>query len=202
MTSNAVPEPSRSYRLLPQERFARGYLGISLMLLLLSAGLLIWNPPALSTIRPVLVVTAVIGALILTLMILVRQMSYVVCQMDELLIHLPFRSFVVPYAHVRSIRPDAFYRIFPPGEQPGWQRNVLSGVWSRTVVAVELNEFPWPRRQLRTWGGKYLLLPHSSGLVLPVRDWMALRTELDERYAAWRVRQRPDKRPKSPFWMT
>jgi hypothetical protein len=177
-------------------------LGISLTLLLFSAGLLIWDPPALSMIRPVLVVTAVIGALILTLMILVRQTSYVVCQMDGLFIHLPFRSFLVPYANVRSVRPDALFRIFPPGEQSGWQRNVMSGVWSRTVVVVELNEFPWPRRQLRTWGGKYLLLPHEPGLVLPVQDWMALRTELDDRYAAWRLRQRPEKRPKYPFWMT
>ena len=123
-------------------------------------------------------------------------------QMDELFIHLPFRSFLVPYANVRSVRPDALFRIFPPGEQSGWQRNVMSGVWSRTVVVVELNEFPWPRGQLRTWGGKYLLLPHEPGLVLPVQDWMALRTELDDRYAAWRLRQRPEKRPKYPFWMT
>lgn len=203
MASNPVPKRGRAYRLLPQARFARSYFGISLLLLLISAGLLLWNPPVLSVIRPALVVTAVVGALILMVVILIHQTSYVVCEADGILIHLPFRSFFLPYAKVQTVRPDAFYRIFPPDEQSSWQQSVMSGVWSRTVVAVDLVEFPWSRRQFRMWGGKYLVQPHAPGVVLPVEDWMALRSELDERNAAWRVRQRPPKQSaQHPFWTT
>ncbi len=203
MTSNAALKAGRRYRLLPQMRFAQSYLGISLTLLLVSAGLFIWNPPVLSIMRPVLLVTAVLGALILTMVVLIRMTSFVVCEEDGFLLHFPFRSFLVPYAKIRAIRPDAFHRIFPPGQQSSWQQAVMSGVWSRTVIAVDLVELPWPRRELRVWGGKYLLQPGIPGIVLAVEDWIALRSELDQRNTAWRVRQRTDSpEAKRPFWMT
>ena len=73
--------------------------------------------------------------------------------------------------------------MFPPEKQRWTQRSFLGPLWGRTVVVVEMDRLPLPPSQLRRRMGKYMVSPDGLGIVVPVRDWMRFRTELDEAIA-------------------
>jgi hypothetical protein len=153
---------------------------VSLLIVATMAGLLIWNPPQEAGYRPYFFVVLVGSAAVLILTFLYRLTAYVQCREDELIVQLPFFRLTAPYDAIRTTRPNEFIRVFLPQEQRWTQRYFLRWLWKATVVEVDLEKLPAPRPWLQLRMGKYLLDPHEDSLVLAVRDWIALRSELDE----------------------
>ncbi|MGD2207424.1 MAG: hypothetical protein PVH17_11670 [Anaerolineae bacterium] len=164
---------------------------VALLLLLVSGGLLLWNPVEFEPYRPHLSAILVGTGMILVLTFLFRLRAYVQCRKNELRVQLPFYRFTIPYRQIKATRPASLTRLFPKEEQRWTQRRFLRWLWGQTVIVIELNELPHPELWLRLWMSKYLLSPEEVGLVLAVRDWLALRTELDESVARERRRQQP-----------
>ncbi|MGD8397607.1 MAG: hypothetical protein PVG11_01985 [Anaerolineae bacterium] len=118
--------------------------------------------------------------MILILTFLFRLRAYVRCLKDDLLIQLPFHRLVIPYREIRRSRPSDLYRIFDPREQRGTQLRFLEPLFGKTVLVLEMERLPAPRRQLQIWMSKYMLLPEDEGLVIPVHDWIAFDRALEE----------------------
>jgi hypothetical protein len=118
--------------------------------------------------------------MILILVLLYRMRAYVQCREHNLYLRLPLSKLVIPYTEIRSTRPTELHHMFPPAKQRWTQRSFLGPLWARTVVIVEMEELPLPPSQLRRRMGKYMVSPDGLGIVVPVRDWMRFRTELDE----------------------
>lgn len=174
------PSQGKRHPLLLQQELNEQNFWPCLLLLAVSGGLLAWNPEPFAGYRPHLIAILVASGLILILTSLLRLRAYARCREETLLIQLPFLRLEIPYSMVKTSRPAEFYRTFPPSEQRWTQRRFLRSLWHRTVVVVELERWPRPRFWLRLWLSKYMLCPDAVGLVLPVRDWMAFRTEFDE----------------------
>jgi hypothetical protein len=151
--------------------------------------LLIWNPPEFQVYHAHLIVIAVGTGLILVLTFLFRLRAYVQCLDEGLLIQLPFLRLDIPYREIKATRPDQIGRVFPAEEQRWTQRRFLRWLWGHTAVVVELKQLPRPRRWLKMWTGPYLIHPQEESLVLPTRDWIAFRAELDEFLARARRRK-------------
>lgn len=146
----------------------------------LSAALLIWTPTRLVAYRTNLSVILAGTGLILILTFLFRLRAYAQCRVEGLRIQLPFYRLTIPYEEIKVTRPSDFYRVFPPKEQPRIQRHFIEPLLAKTVVVIELGALPRRKAWLRLWLSRYMLCPEVVGLVLPVRDWIAFRTELDD----------------------
>jgi extradiol dioxygenase family protein len=159
---------------------------VGILIVALVAGLLIWNPPKAAGYRPYLfvVLTGTGGILILTF--IYRLRSYVQCRENAICVQSPFFHLAIPYSTIRATRPNEFARLFPPKEQRWTQRYFLRWLWGTTVIVVDLEQLPAPRPWLQLRMGKYLLDPNEASLVLPVRDWIAFRNELDEFLSRYR----------------
>jgi hypothetical protein len=166
--------------LLLQQHLNEQNFWVSLLIVGATAGLLIWNPPEMARYRGYLSVVLLGTGCVLILTYVYRLRAYVQCREDTLCVRLPFYRLAIPYSSIRATRPNEFLRLFPPEEQRWTQRSFLRWLWGTTVVVVDLEQLPAARPWLRLWMSKYMLDPRETSLVLPVRDWIALRSELDE----------------------
>ncbi len=158
----------------------------SILILAVSIGLFVWNPPELEPYRPHLLVIFVGTGLLLILTFLFRLRAYARCDSDALEVQLPFFSLTVPYRDIKASRTAQFARVFPPDEQRWTQRRFLRWLWGHTLVVVEMERLPRPRTWLKLRMGPYLLHPLEESLTLPVRDWITFRSDLDEALAHYR----------------
>ncbi len=184
----------KRYPLLIYRRLFSLYAGPLVMLFLVSAAPLgatfVWELPRLQPIRWTLVIIAVISILLLLALFVARWLAFVRCRTNSLLIQVPLYQVVISYGRIRLTRPVEFARIFPPRGQTWSQRRFLESLWGRTVIVVETKGLPLPRWWLRLWLSKYLLLPHDSGFVFAVEDWMGLSQEIDSFRSNWLLRRK------------
>jgi hypothetical protein len=175
-------DPKRGKRrpLLFQQRFSEQVFWPCLLSVAICVALFVWNPADLELYRSSLVVTLVGTGSILVITLFFRLRAYVQCRRNELRVQCPFYRLDVPYRAIKTTRPSELYHVFPPVEQRWTQRRFLEPLWGKTMIVVEMDQLPGSRFWLRLWAGKYLLCPDTVGLVIPVRDWMAFRAELDE----------------------
>jgi hypothetical protein len=174
------PTRGKRYPMLLQQQLNEQIFWPSIAIIALSAALLVWDPVELQSRRPLLAVLLTGTGLVLILTFVLRLMAYAQCRAEGLLVRLPFYRLTLPYADLKASRPTELFRMFPPNEQRWTQRRFLRSLLGRTVVVLELEQLPHRRPWLRLWMSKYMLCPGAVGIVLPVRDWIAFRTELDE----------------------
>jgi hypothetical protein len=166
--------------LLLNKRFSELIFWQCIVIMVTSAILLTWTPAALESKRLYLAPILVGTGLILVLTLLFRLRAYAQCRARELWIQVPFAHLSIPYNEIRATRPNDFYHLFPPKEQPRIQRRFLKPLLGLTAVVIDMEKLPRSKAWLRLWMSKYMILPDSVGLILPVRDWIAFRIELDD----------------------
>jgi hypothetical protein len=152
----------------------------AILIVILTAALLAWQPPELASYRVLFALAFVVAALVLILTYLYRVRAYVRCHDHALIVQLPFYRLTIPYTLIEKTHPSDLFRLFPPSEQRAVQNNFLEPLFGQTVLVVEIFDLPAPRNQLGLWLSKYMLSPDHTGIVLPVRDWIALDTEIEE----------------------
>lgn len=171
---------SRRHRLLFQQRLAEMVFWPGLLIVVLCIALLLWAPPALAAGRPRLIVAAMAAGVIALFSQWLSLRAYVHCRADGLRLHLPLRRWTIPYDQIQSTRLVELTRQFPPENEPWSRRRFLEPFAGTTAVVVELDRLPATRSRLRLWMSPYMLSPQIPGLLLPVRDWLTFRGELDE----------------------
>jgi hypothetical protein len=174
------PKAGKRHPLLLYHRFGDQVFWSAILIFAICAALIIWNPAPFQPYRLHLGIILVGVGLILVLTLVFRLTSYVQCRLDGLRIQTPFQRMRILYTSIRLTRPTQLYHVFPPDAQRWTQRGFLEPLWGKTVVVVELAKLPHHARWLRLWMGKYLICPDVAGLVLVVREWMTLRSEIDE----------------------
>ncbi|MFQ6015745.1 MAG: hypothetical protein ACE5NP_09920 [Anaerolineae bacterium] len=166
-------------------RTFRQLLPTGLLLILLTAGLLVWDPPELEQYRPVLQLILALAALLLLLTFAMARLAHV--QVDDKGVHLqlPFYRFDLSYDDIQNTRPAPLYQLFPPEEQSWSTRQHLEPLYKLTAVVVRVKKFRRPRWWLRLWLGDKILV--KNGIVLVVKDWMSLRRAIGEESSARRL---------------
>lgn len=183
----------RRYRLLYQQRFQEMIFWPAILIVVLTAALLVWQPPELHPYRGLFVLALTVSILVLILTLFFRLRAYVRCRDRDLLIQLPLYRLTIPYTEIKKSRPAELLRLFPPSEQRDTQNRFIEPLFGHTVLVVELSSLPVSDRQLRLWMSKYMINPDHAGIVLAVRDWMALDTEMEERRARSQYFERPSR---------
>ena len=140
------------------------------------------------------------GTILITLaflMFLMRTMAYVQAYPDHLRVATPFIRLKVSYRRIRTIHPVEFHKLFPLAKASWADRRILEPFYGKTVLVVELSEFPIRQSVLRLFLPRVMFSTQAKGLVLVVKDWMALSTELDSYQGSWLQKVTPV--PRSPY---
>jgi len=140
-----------------------------------------------------LFVAALLLLLFALLAFVTRRMATVQAHADHLRVVTPLYRFNVSFRRLRGVQTSAVEQIFPPKNQKGVDRSLLEPFYGATAVVVNLNDYPVSLGVLRFFLPYPMLIPKSKALVLIVKDWMALVTEIDSARGSWQQEhsQRP-----------
>jgi hypothetical protein len=159
---------------------------LGLLLLLIWGWEWYYSQPLLRTKASIWLPAAGLVLLVFTLFAFFgRNMAYVQAHRDHLRLVTPFLRTNISYRRVRSAHPVVFQKLFPPKEASWAQRQLLTPFYGKTVVVVELSDFPLSPGILRLFLAPQMFSPRSKGLVFLVSDWMAFSTELDSFRGTW-----------------
>jgi hypothetical protein len=125
------------------------------------------------------------------LIFLMRSMAYVQASKDHLRVATPFFRLKVSYRRIRTAHPVEFNQLFPPSKANWADRRLLAPFYGRTALVVELSEFPVKASILRLFLPRVMFSTQAKGLVLVVKDWMALSTELESYLGVWQQKATP-----------
>jgi hypothetical protein len=131
------------------------------------------------------------------LMFLMRRMAYVQAHTDHLRVATPFIRLKISYRRIRTTHPVEFHQLFPPSKARWADRRLLAPFYGKTVLVVALTEFPIRRSILNLFLPRVMFSTQAKGLVLVVKDWMALSTEMESYMGAWLQKSTPV--PRSPY---
>lgn len=93
----------------------------------------------------------------------------------------PFLRMNVSYRRVHRTATASMASLFPPRSLRGLKREILEPLAARTALVIELNGYPIPRSTLRLFLSPFFfkVKDRTPHLVILVRDWMGLSTELE-----------------------
>lgn len=140
------------------------------------------------------------GTILITLgflLFLMRGMAYVQASTDHLRVATPFIRLKVSYRRIRTTHPAEFHQLFPLSKAKWAERRLLEPFYGKTALVVELSEFPIRPSVLRLFLPRVMFSPQAKGLVLVVKDWLALSTELESYQGVWL--QKVTSPPRSPY---
>jgi len=190
----------RRFRLLIYERMWQRWAGPCILIVLASV-VLWWVAPYIpflpSSFRifgliPLRILTLVpipVFLIILAYAYLARSLAWVQCRSGHLRIQTPIYPLAISYIRIKGVRPQRMAQVFNPAEQKTSQRSWLQPYWGRTVVVVEITNYPLSKTWLRFWFSPYLFTPNATGFVFLVEDWMALSRQIDDSRASWEMRR-------------
>jgi hypothetical protein len=151
-----------------------------------------WHTPQIPILylprRPLALVPALASLCLLIYALLARRMAWVQCRAEHLRIQTPLYPLAISYGRIKGIRPSPLSKVHDPSTQKRAMREWLRPYWARTVLVVELSEYPLPMRWLRLWFSPFFFSTTGSGVVLLVKDWMALSAQLQDYGSAWQTR--------------
>jgi len=178
----------KRHPLMLYRRLAAYYRQPLILLLLVSGGLLAWDPAELQELRLALLLTLLLSLTLLSLTFVMSRLAYVQCGDNGLRVQLPLYRLDVGYDSIVQTRSVSMAALFPPSKQPFSSRGFLNPLWQSTAVVVELEWLPQSRQQLRLWMDSRMIL--KKALVFLVEDHRALRRQIDEAVVRWRVSRR------------
>ncbi|RLC67553.1 MAG: hypothetical protein DRI48_01980 [Chloroflexi bacterium] len=182
----------KRFRLLIYERMWKRW-AWPCILILPAAVVLWWVAPSLSITHPLYralaLVPAFVSLALLAFTFLARRRAWVECRRNHVRIQTPLYPLVFSYARIKATRPQSFAQVFPPSQEKAARRSWLGPYWGKTVLLVEISQYPVSKTWLRLWLSPYLLSPASPGFVFLVDDWMGLSRQLDDFRNAWSMRR-------------
>lgn len=129
-----------------------------------------------------------------------RNMAYVQPRQHHLRLVTPFLRLNVAYSRIRSSHPSNFFQLFPPANASWATKKFLEPFYGKTVVVVELTNYPINPAFLRLFLPAQMFSRQSKGFVLVVPDWMEFSTELESFRGNWmQAQKRGPKKPISPW---
>jgi hypothetical protein len=123
--------------------------------------------------------TGILAILTGLFFLLLRQVAYVQPHRSYLKVVTPFLRFNISYKRLIKTTTAEMYQLFPPRSMSGWVREMFEPLASQTALVLELKSDPLPRWVLRLFLSRFFFKDKTPHLVILVRDWLGLSTEID-----------------------
>jgi len=129
-------------------------------------------------------------------LIAMRSLAYVQPFPTYIKLAAPFLSIKISYKRVRKTTSSEVGAIFPSNRVPGWKRDVIGPLASRTALILELTGWPANPKMLRVFLSSFFFKDKTPHFVLLVNDWMRLSMEIDSMRTGGGMAQE-EKRPQN-----
>lgn len=121
----------------------------------------------------------VLAILVGIFFLIIRHIAYVQPFPGYLKIVTPFLRFNISYKRIHKTTIVEMHYLFPPKSMSGWIRNIFEPLAGRTAIVIELKGYPISPTILRVFLSRFFFKDRTPHLVLLVKDWMRLSTEID-----------------------
>ncbi|MEW6288028.1 MAG: hypothetical protein AB1509_17595 [Chloroflexota bacterium] len=124
--------------------------------------------------------------------LVIRQIAYVQPFRGHLKVVTPFLRFNISYKRLLKTTTAEMRQLFPPRGMSGWMRDIFEPLAAQTALVLELKSHPLPPWVLRMFLSRFFFKDKTPHLVLLVKDWMGLSTEIDSFRTGDGTPQKPD----------
>ena len=91
----------------------------------------------------------------------------------------PFLRMNISYRRIHKTTTVEMRQLFPPQIMSSWMRDIFAPLASQTALIVELKGYPISPVILRMFLSRFFFKDKTPHLVILVKDWMKLSSELD-----------------------
>jgi hypothetical protein len=113
------------------------------------------------------------------LMLILRKSAHVQAFRDHLRLVTPFLRLSISYRRIRRVNTATVSSLFPPRSLRGMNRDILEPLFGQTALVLDLNALPVPMSTLKLFLSPFFFKDRTAHIVILVRDWMGLSTELE-----------------------
>lgn len=125
------------------------------------------------------VAIGVLAIMIGIFFLVIRQIAYVQAFPGYLKFVTPFLRINISYKRIQKTTTVEMRQLFPPKSMSGWMRDIFSPLASQTALVIELKGYPISAVILRMFLSRFFFKDKTPHLVILVKDWMRLSSELD-----------------------
>jgi hypothetical protein len=113
------------------------------------------------------------------LFIVIKNFAYIQPLPNYLKLVTPFLRVNISYKRIKRTIPTEMHLLFPRKSLSGWMQDIFAPLANQTALVIELNGYPISPTILRIFLSRFFFKDKTPHLVILVKDWMMLSTELD-----------------------
>lgn len=121
----------------------------------------------------------VLAILIGLFFLVIRQLAYIQPFPGYIKLVTPFMRVNISYKRLVKTTTSEMRYLFPPKSMSGWMRDIIAPLASQTAIVLELKSYPVSPLLLRMFLSRFFFKDKTPHLVILVKDWMGLSTEID-----------------------
>lgn len=125
---------------------------------------------------------AIIGVLAILIgffFLIIKNFAYVRPFPTHLKFVTPFMRINISYKRINRTVPTEMRQLFPFKSMSGWNREIFSPLAGKTAVVIELKGYPISPIILRLFLSRFFFKDKTPHLVILVKDWMRLSSEIE-----------------------
>ncbi len=111
--------------------------------------------------------------------LVIRHIAYVQPFPGYLKLVTPFMRINISYKRIQRTMTSEMRVLFPPKSMSGWMRDIFEPLAGMTAIVIELKGYPVSPFILRMFLSRFFFKDRTPHLVILVKDWMQLSTEMD-----------------------
>ena len=133
----------------------------------------------------------ILAILVGVFFLVIKQIAYIQPFPGYLKFVTPFMRFNISFKRIHKTTTSDMRQLFPPKSMSGWMRDIFQPLASQTAIILELKSYPISPAMLRLFLSRFFFKDKTPHLVILVKDWMSLSTEID----SFRTGVNPGSRP-------
>jgi hypothetical protein len=123
--------------------------------------------------------------------LVIKQIAYIQPFPVYLKFVTPFMRMNISFKRIHKTTTSEMRQLFPPKSMSGWVRDIFQPLASQTAIILELKAYPISPVILRLFLSRFFFKDKTPHLVILVKDWMRLSSEID----SFRTGVNQDSRP-------
>lgn len=133
----------------------------------------------------------VLAILIGIFFLVIKQLAFIQAFPGYLKLVTPFMRVNISYKRLHKTTTTEMRQLFPPKNMSGWVRDIFQPLATQTAIVLELKSYPISPVILRMFLSRFFFKDKTPHLVILVKDWMRLSSEID----SFRTGINPDSQP-------
>jgi len=121
----------------------------------------------------------VLAILISIFFLIIKQIAYIQAFPGYIKLVTPFMRINISYKRLHKTTIAEMRQLFPPKSMSGWMREIFQPFASQTAIILELKGYPISPVILRMFLSRFFFKDKTPHLVILVKDWMSLSSEID-----------------------